>query len=154
MKKKDRVFLMDTPLMPSGLFGDAFDSIIDRYQEARKQAAAFQRFLPRRSIVLGAAGWEQPQPCTSSSYREIQKQSVASHDPRSGTEVDNVLKSRGLLRWSPIWGSCFSLGSPQRSGPDIHRITQCPSLLSALWRSSCQPCQSSRAHRSPASGCH
>ncbi len=81
MKEKDRVFLMDAPLAPSGLFGDAVDSVVDRYQEARKQAAAFQRFLPRRSIALGAAGWGQPQPCTSSSYREIQRQSVASRAP-------------------------------------------------------------------------
>ncbi len=78
MKEKDRVFLMDAPLAPSGLFGNAVDYVVDRYQEARKQAAAFHRFLPRRSIVLGAAGREQPQPFTSSSYREIQKQSVAS----------------------------------------------------------------------------
>ncbi len=81
MKEKDRVFLMDAPLAPSGLFGDAVDLVADRYQEARKLAAAFQRFLPRRSIALGAAGREQPQPCTSSSYREIQRQSVASRAP-------------------------------------------------------------------------
>ncbi len=81
MKDKDRVFLMDTPLAPSGLFGNAINSVVDRYQEARKQGAAFQRFLPRRSIALGAAGREQPQPCTSSSYREVQKQSVASRAP-------------------------------------------------------------------------
>ncbi len=73
IKEKDRVFLMDAMLAPSGLFGDAVDSVVDRYQEARKQAAAFQRFLPRRPKSLGAAGREQPQPCTSSSYREIQR---------------------------------------------------------------------------------
>ncbi len=72
---------LDAPLAPSGLFGDAVDSVVDRYQEARKQAATFQWFLPRRSIALGAAGREQPQPCTSSSYREIQRQSVASRAP-------------------------------------------------------------------------
>ena len=33
----------------------------------------------------------------------------------------------------------------------IHRITRCPSLLSALRRSICQPCRCSRAQRSPAS---
>ncbi len=54
MKKKDRVFLMDAPLAPSGLLDNAVDSVIDRYRKACKQAAAFQRFLPRRSIVLGA----------------------------------------------------------------------------------------------------
>ncbi|KAI2645589.1 Thromboxane-A synthase [Labeo rohita] len=58
MKEKDRVFLLDAPLVPSGLF-----------QEARKQAAAFQRFLPHCFLTLGAAGQEQPQPSTSSSYR-------------------------------------------------------------------------------------
>ncbi len=39
MKEKDRVFLMNVPLAPSGLFGDAVDSVVDRYQEAHKQAA-------------------------------------------------------------------------------------------------------------------
>ncbi len=81
MKEKDRVVLMDAPLAPSGLFGDAVDSFVNRFQEASKQVAAFQRFLPRRSIALGAAGRKQPQPCTSSSYREIQRQSVASRAP-------------------------------------------------------------------------
>ncbi len=56
MKEKHRVFLMDTPLAPSGLFGDAINSVVDRYQEARKQATAFQPLLPRRSVALGAAG--------------------------------------------------------------------------------------------------
>ncbi len=81
MKEKDRVVLMDAPLAPSGLFGDAVNSVVDRFQEASKQAAAFQRFLPRRSVALGAAGREQPQPCTSSSYREVQRQSVAARAP-------------------------------------------------------------------------
>ncbi|KAL0193306.1 hypothetical protein M9458_011602, partial [Cirrhinus mrigala] len=47
-------------LHPSGLFGDTVDSVVSRYQEARKQAAAFQRFLPRRSLASTAAGHEQP----------------------------------------------------------------------------------------------
>ncbi|KAL0165937.1 hypothetical protein M9458_037781, partial [Cirrhinus mrigala] len=64
MKEKDRVFLLDAPLAPSGLFGDAVNSVVDRYQEACKQAALF-----RRVLALGAAGWEQLQPSTSSSYR-------------------------------------------------------------------------------------
>ncbi len=76
MREKDRVCLMDDPLAPSGLFDDAVKSVVDRYQ-ARKQAAAFQRFLPHRSRTLGAAGREH----TSSSYREAQKQSVASCAP-------------------------------------------------------------------------
>ncbi|KAL0176585.1 hypothetical protein M9458_028915, partial [Cirrhinus mrigala] len=63
MKEKDRVFLLDTPLAPSGL-----------YQEACKQAAAFQWFLPCHVQALEAGG-------TSSSYRAAQKQSVTSRAP-------------------------------------------------------------------------
>ncbi|KAI2647016.1 Transposon Ty3-G Gag-Pol polyprotein [Labeo rohita] len=40
------------PLSPAGLFGDAVNAVVDRYQEARKQAAAFQRFLPLAAIQL------------------------------------------------------------------------------------------------------
>ncbi|KAI2645010.1 2-oxoisovalerate dehydrogenase subunit beta [Labeo rohita] len=79
--EKDRVFLLDAPLAPSGLFGDAINSVVDRYQEARKQAAAFQRYLSRRSLAQGAAGQEQHKPCTSSSYRASQKQSIVSRAP-------------------------------------------------------------------------
>ncbi|KAI2649255.1 Transposon Ty3-G Gag-Pol polyprotein [Labeo rohita] len=84
MKEKDRVFLLDAPLQPSGLFGDAVDSVVSRYQEARKQAAAFQRFLPRRSLAPTAAGREQPSLSTSSSYRQVQKLSVATRAPPLG----------------------------------------------------------------------
>ncbi|KAL0173153.1 hypothetical protein M9458_033464, partial [Cirrhinus mrigala] len=83
MKEKDRVFLLDAPLEPSGLFGDAVDSVVSRYQEARKQAAAFQRYLPCRSLASAAAGHEQPQPSTSSLYREVQKLSVMTRAPPS-----------------------------------------------------------------------
>ncbi len=72
---------MDARLAPSDLFGDAANAVVDRYQEANKQATIFQRFLSRRSRAPGAAGREQPPPQTSSSYRETQKQSVASRAP-------------------------------------------------------------------------
>ncbi len=98
MKEKDRVVLMDAPLAPSGLFGDAVNSVVDRFQEASKQAAAFQRFLPRRSVALGAAGREQPQPCTSSSYREVQRQSVAARNASDGCIPDRL---GGGHEWPP-----------------------------------------------------
>ncbi|KAI2645137.1 Transposon Ty3-G Gag-Pol polyprotein [Labeo rohita] len=34
MKEKDRVFLLDAPLSPAGLFGEAVNAVVDRYQEA------------------------------------------------------------------------------------------------------------------------
>lgn len=82
MKDKDRFFLLDAPLSPSGFFGNAVNTVVDRFQEVKKQAAAFQRFLPRRSQSHGAAERE-PQP-SSSSYRQSQKQSVVQKDWGSG----------------------------------------------------------------------
>ncbi|KAI2659968.1 Cobalt-factor III methyltransferase [Labeo rohita] len=39
MKEKDWVFLLDALLVPSGLFSNSLSSVVNRYQEARKQAA-------------------------------------------------------------------------------------------------------------------
>ncbi len=155
MKEKDRVFLMDTLLVPSGLFGDSVDSVdsvVDRYQEARKQAVAFKRFLPRHSIVLGAAGQELLIQGDSKTERCL------SCSPVAGTRTTTLL---GLLGRSPIWGSCFSLGSPRQSGPDIYssgllRVAPAGEERSALHYTVSvspqrQPCQIFRAQQSPAS---
>ncbi|KAL0201659.1 hypothetical protein M9458_004846, partial [Cirrhinus mrigala] len=113
MKEKDRVFFLDAPLAPSGLFGDTVNSVVDRYQKAHKQAAAFQRFLPCRYPTQGAAGREQPLPCTSSSHRETQKQSVASRTPpqrerdrrRSKPDLRDVLQSKKAVPSGEKWGA-------------------------------------------------
>ncbi len=81
IKDHDRVFLLDAPLSPSGLFGEAVGAVVDRHQEAKKQAAAFQQFLPRHSLAQGAAGREQPLLRAGSSYREAQKESVGARAP-------------------------------------------------------------------------
>ncbi len=75
IKGKDKNFLMDAP---SGLFGDAVNSVVEKFQESAKQAAAFQELPPRRIHISRAAEWEQPQTYkTSSSYDAAQKQSAA-----------------------------------------------------------------------------
>ncbi len=54
------VLLLDAPLLPSSLFGDAVGAVVDRHQEAGKQVAVFQRFLPRRSLAQGLLGESSP----------------------------------------------------------------------------------------------
>ncbi|KAL0172228.1 hypothetical protein M9458_032539, partial [Cirrhinus mrigala] len=68
------------------------------YQEACKQAAAFQRFLPRRNPTQGAA--------------------AAIHKDRASplALLPNESEIGGTR--SPTCGSCFSLRSPRLSGPD------------------------------------
>ncbi len=127
IREKDRVFLLDAPLAPSGLFGDTVESVVDRHQEARKQAAAFQRFLPLCSSTQAAAGRKQPQPRSSSSYREAQKQSVAlGRGPSSSPE----LLQRGNC--TP-WSGNFSL-----HGAETASSTQSTARL-VQFCSSCRP---------------
>jgi len=99
MKDKEKNFLLDAPLSSAGLFGDSVNSVIERFQEEKKQAAALQKFLPLRVHVSGAAGRGQPQPTTSSSHRAQQKQSVASRAPPQqnwqGTRRSQAKSSRG-----------------------------------------------------------
>ncbi len=82
IKGKDNKFLMDSHISPSGLFGGAVNSVVKRFQESAKQAAAFQKLLPHRIHISGAAKREQPQTSkTSSSHRATQKQSMAYRSP-------------------------------------------------------------------------
>ncbi|KAI5102599.1 hypothetical protein C0J45_7951, partial [Silurus meridionalis] len=56
---KDRAVLLNAPMAPPGLFGDAVTAVVNRFQGSKKQSAAFQQYLPRRSR---GAGRRQPQP--------------------------------------------------------------------------------------------
>ncbi len=71
IKRNDKNFLMDAPIFPLAS-GDAVKSVVERFQESAKQAAAIQKLLPRRTHISGAAECEQPQ---------TSKQSVAYHAP-------------------------------------------------------------------------
>ncbi len=46
---------MDAPIFPYGLFSNAVKSVVERFQESAKQAAAFQKLLPRHAHISGAA---------------------------------------------------------------------------------------------------
>ncbi|KAL0157250.1 hypothetical protein M9458_048496, partial [Cirrhinus mrigala] len=141
MKEKDRVFLLDAPLSPAGLFGDAVNAVVDRYQEARKQAAAFQRFLPRHHPAHGAAATEQPRPSTSSSHREAQKQS---------SEWSNALaRSEGRASVEEVLDQAVLTGRDRRGQPHLGGNGSAPQY--SVSGSLCQPCRCFRAQRSPAS---
>ncbi len=53
IKERDRSFLLDAPVSPSGLFGDAVNSVATRFREAKRYEEAFVRFLPRRAQASG-----------------------------------------------------------------------------------------------------
>ncbi len=49
IKRKDKNFLMDATISPSGLFGDAVNLVFERFQELPRKAAVFQKLLPRHT---------------------------------------------------------------------------------------------------------
>ncbi len=152
IKEKDRAFLLVAPISPSGLFGDAVNMVVDRFQEAKKQSAAFKQYLPRCSKSKKAALSGRPQPSSSSSYRQVQKESVASRAPPQGSwqqrrrsrpkpaepkvDLRTVLQARkasgkrvlalaGLLRVAPTgWSDRgrFHLGTLRKS----MLVSRCP----------------------------
>ncbi|KAL1259111.1 hypothetical protein QQF64_009688 [Cirrhinus molitorella] len=50
LKDADRRVLLNAPVSPSGLFGDAVESIIERFAEAQKRAKAMSHVMPRRAF--------------------------------------------------------------------------------------------------------
>ncbi len=46
IRDKDSTFLLDAPISPSGLFGDAVNTVATRFREAKRYEEAFVRFLP------------------------------------------------------------------------------------------------------------
>ena len=67
IKEKDKSFLLDAPLSPSGLFGDAVNTVVDRFQEARKQSLAVQDPSPSRLYRVVSLSRQQAS-CTVSTY--------------------------------------------------------------------------------------
>lgn len=83
IKDRDRAFLLDVPISPSGLFGDAINT---RFREAKLYEEPFVRFLPHRAQELGpSATRSQPGPVPLG--REAQKESVPAEHPLVETGV-------------------------------------------------------------------
>ncbi len=82
-------------LVPSGQFGDTVDTIVNRYQEACKKAAVFQRFLPHRS------------PAHAYPYRETQEPKTdlwAIFQARKASVKKPWCARPRAYGGSPLWG--------------------------------------------------
>ncbi len=49
IREKEKVFLMDAPILQSGLFGEAVSAVMDKFRSAKTQSAALKQFMPRRA---------------------------------------------------------------------------------------------------------
>jgi hypothetical protein len=48
IRDKDKSFLLDAPISHSGLFGEAVNTVVEKFRAAKSQSAAFRQFMPRR----------------------------------------------------------------------------------------------------------
>ncbi|KAG1925197.1 hypothetical protein F2P79_025690, partial [Pimephales promelas] len=56
IKEKDRSVLLDAPMSPSSLFGDAINCVIDQFQETKKKSAAVAEWQSGASGVFPVGG--------------------------------------------------------------------------------------------------
>lgn len=46
IEERNKAFLLDAPISPSGLFGDAINNVVNRYNEVKQQWVAFKELVP------------------------------------------------------------------------------------------------------------
>ncbi len=80
LEKKEKGFLLDTPISPSQLFGASVETVVEKFREARARSAAFKTFIPRRSRSEPEQSGG-PGPSWSEDQRRAQKASVATRAP-------------------------------------------------------------------------
>ena len=97
MREKDKSVLLNAPVSPVGLFGDAVHSVTERFQEDKRQTAAFHKFIPLKVRISGAAERGQHQPPSTSAARKRraqQKKSVAFRAPPQTNWRDEMGRSQ------------------------------------------------------------
>ncbi len=109
------------------------------------------RHFPILDTGLGAAGWEQPQPCSSSLFRECHFSYSSEVWSQSGTTGPKASSRRWIcgpsfpldnlwLKRPDTYGPGLLRAGPPLGKSGVHLIIWCPYLLNALRRSFCQPC--------------
>ncbi len=76
--EKEKLFLLDTPVSPSELFGTSIETVVHKFREARAHSAAYESFIPRRSASKHRGG---PNPSWSAGQKQGQVVSVATRGP-------------------------------------------------------------------------
>ncbi len=62
IREKEKVFLLDAPISSSGLFGDAVNTVVDKFSAAKTHLAAFKQFMPRRAREPASASSSRERP--------------------------------------------------------------------------------------------
>ncbi|XP_077081417.1 uncharacterized protein LOC143735218 [Siphateles boraxobius] len=49
IRDKEKVFLLDAPISQTGLFGEAVNTVVEKFRSSKSQSTAFRQFMPRRA---------------------------------------------------------------------------------------------------------
>lgn len=80
IRGNDKLLLLDAPIVPQGLFGDAHYAVMDKHLEAKKQSESFKSPLPcwaQASVSSGSSSW-----AGTSAHVQQQKARVAARAPQ------------------------------------------------------------------------
>ncbi len=77
LKEADRKVLLNAPVTPAGLFGDAVESITERFAEAQKRAKAMSHVMPRPAFLQQTARSRSSSAPGSSQRRDIPRPAPA-----------------------------------------------------------------------------
>ncbi|KAI2666671.1 Transposon Ty3-G Gag-Pol polyprotein [Labeo rohita] len=83
MRESEKAQLLDTPISPLGLFGDAVGSFSEKFLEAQKQSKAMSHFLPKRDRSAAP-----PPRSRSSSSQRSKRRERPPPTPSAGARVD------------------------------------------------------------------
>jgi hypothetical protein len=92
MKERGKIFLLDAPLSPAGLFGDSVNTVIERFQEETKQAAVFQKLWPLLTHVSG----RRPAPHNTGRRKSRASRFAVPHR-QTGTRRSQAKSSKGKM---------------------------------------------------------
>ncbi len=94
LKDADRKVLLNAPVTPSGLFGDAVES--ERFAEAQKRAKAMSHVMPRRAFQQQTVRSRSLSAPGSSQRRDIPRPAPAGGTATAPRQEPDV--------WRKVWG--------------------------------------------------
>ncbi len=111
------------PFLPLASFNKRVNLVVERFQESAKQAAVFQKLLPCRIHISGAAEQEQPQtsnPAPPTVPHKSRALLIVLPHIKTGYKVNTL--NRNLQRVKRIWGPLLILRRLRGNGPDARGL--------------------------------
>ncbi|KAF4114471.1 hypothetical protein G5714_004694 [Onychostoma macrolepis] len=99
LKNADHKVLLNAPVTPSGLFGDAVESIIERFAEAQKDAKAMSHVMPRCTFQQQTARSRSSSAPGSSQRRNSPRPVTTAAAVTAPCQEPDVLRKV----WGPGW---------------------------------------------------